>query len=77
MSSKRPTSADEWLDEVLPEDLDWPVLVSTYPRISMGIAVAAGFWIGLRHGSTILQAVSDHAGKVVTEQVDEFLGQQR
>jgi hypothetical protein len=71
------SNAEQWLDEVLPGDLDWQGLVQSYPRISMGIATAAGFWIGLRHGPAILQAVSDFAGRTVSEQIDEFLGQER
>lgn len=69
--------AEQWLDEVLPDDLDWRGLVLSYPRISMGIASATGFWIGLRHGPAILQAVSDFAGRTVNEQIEEFLGQDR
>lgn len=77
MESETTSSAEQWLDEVLPGDLDWQGLVCSYPKISMGIASAAGWWIGLRHGPAILQALSDYAGRIVSEQVDEFLGQER
>ena len=77
METESRSSAEQWLDEVLPEDLDWQGLVRSYPIISLGIATAAGWWVGLRHGPAILQAISDYAGRTVSEQVDEFLGQDR
>ncbi len=77
MAPELPTTSEQWLDEVLPEDLDWQGLVLSYPRISLGIATVAGFWIGLRHGPAILQAVSDFAGRTVNERIEGFLGQER
>ena len=77
MSDVAPSTTEQWLDEILPNDLAWRELVRSYPRTAMGIAAAAGFWIGLRHGPAILQAVSEYAGRTVSQQIDEFLGQER
>lgn len=66
--------ARDALEEVLPDDLDWESLVTSYPRCCLTLVAAAGFWLGVRHGGQILEALSAAAGRTVTEKIDEFLG---
>lgn len=63
------------LDEILPESLEWDRLVRTYPIPALAVAVAGGFYLGLRHGTTILAAVSSYLAAEVSRNVGELIGQ--
>lgn len=65
--------AEEWLDEWLPEELDWEYLVSTYTGPALVAAAAGGFLLGYRHGAEIVGAVVDHLGRRVAEMADQVL----
>ena len=64
------------LDEILPEGLDWERLVRSYPLPALALAAAGGFWLGLRHGPTVLAAVSSYATAQVSKNVSELFGQE-
>lgn len=66
---------EEFLDEILPEDLEWERLVRTYPVPALAVAAAGGFYLGLRHGTAILAAVSSYLAAEVSRNVGELLGQ--
>lgn len=68
------TSAEEILDELLPEDLEWERLVRTYPVPALALAAIGGFVIGLRHGPEILTAVSGFLAAEVSRNVSELIG---
>jgi hypothetical protein len=63
------------LDEILPESLDWERLVRTYPVPALAVAAAGGFYLGLRHGTTILAALSSYIAAEVSRNVGDLLGQ--
>lgn len=65
-----PTSANEVVDELLPEGLDWVRLVRSYPLTSLTVALVGGFLLGRRHGPTIVNAVSRQAGDYVARGVE-------
>jgi hypothetical protein len=73
-SPATPSFADDLLDELLPEALDWRHLVHTYPRACMVAAAAAGFFFGRRHGGLLLAAVGSYVAAEVGESVAEILG---
>lgn len=50
--------ADDIVDELVPGDLDWRRLVTTYPITSVSLASLAGFFLARNHGSTLLTGVS-------------------
>jgi hypothetical protein len=52
--------ADELLDELLPESLDWRHLVRKYPHAALAVAAAAGFWMARRKGDLVLTAVGSY-----------------
>lgn len=62
--------ADELLDELLPEELEWQRLVNRYPRVCLLAALGAGAWLGYRRGRGVLAAL----GAVVTAQVASTVG---
>ncbi len=66
--------ADGILDDLLPEDLDWRSLVSSYPIPALALAALGGFFLGSRHGSEILHAFSDFATREVDRNISSFLG---
>lgn len=66
--------ADEVLDELLPESVDWRHLVETYPRACVVAAAAAGFVLGRRYGSLVVAAVGSYLAAQVGETVSEMLG---
>lgn len=68
------SQADELLDELLPEELDWRRLVRTYPIPALLVAAAGGFVLGRGRGPVILAALSGLAADTVSQGVNEFLG---
>ena len=66
--------ADEILDELLPESLDWRQLVDNYPRACLAAAAAAGFLFGRRYGGTVVTAVGSYLAAQVGESMADILG---
>jgi hypothetical protein len=52
--------ADDFLDELMPSSLDWRHLVRKYPRTSVALAAAAGFWVARRKGDLVLTALGSY-----------------
>lgn len=65
---------DELVDELLPEEVEWERLVRTYPTPALAIAAAAGLWLGLRKGPSLLSALTGFAAAEMTRHVNRFLG---
>jgi hypothetical protein len=72
----RPSTADDLLDEILPEGLEWDRLVRTYPIPAVLLAALGGFLLGRSHGPAILAAVSGFAAAEVSKNVSEVLGRE-
>lgn len=53
----------------MPEELDWVRLVRTYPLTSLAVAAVGGFYLGLRHGPAVLDALAGLAAAEVTRTV--------
>lgn len=71
----RSTLADELLDELLPNELDWQGLVRSYPKTSLVVAAVGGYYIGYSKGRSLLDGLAALAGDTVSRGVNEFLGQ--
>lgn len=65
---------DEFMNEVLPAELDWQRLVRRYPIVSITIAAVGGYVLGRNRGEEILAALSNHAADLVSGQVNDVLG---
>jgi hypothetical protein len=53
-----PSLAEEFLDELMPPEVDWRRWVRRYPIPALLAAAAAGYWLGRsRRGSVIAEAV--------------------
>lgn len=70
-----PSFADELLDELLPESLDWRHLVDNYPRACVAAAAALGFVFGRRYGTAVVGALGAYLASQVGEGVAELLGE--
>lgn len=66
--------SEAFLDELLPEDLEWESVVRTYPLCSLAVAAVGGFYIGRRSGRAIVSAFSESAAERVTTLAGEILG---
>jgi hypothetical protein len=58
--------ASRFLDDLLPEELEWERLVRSYPLAALLVAGVAGYLLGLRSGGPILAAVGETATRRVT-----------
>ncbi len=70
----RDSYADGILDDLLPDDLDWRRLVRSYPIPVLVLSGLGGFFLGSRHGSEILSALSSFATSEVDRNISSFLG---
>lgn len=68
------SAAHDVVDEVMPEDFEWERLVRRYPVPALLLAGVGGFWLGRSRGRAILAAVAAFAAEQVSEEVNEFLG---
>jgi len=68
-------SADQWVDEVAPDDLDWRQLVRRYPIAALAVAALGGFVLGRERGRAIVSALGAYAGDLVAREVNELLGE--
>ena len=66
--------ADGIVDELLPDDLDWRDLVTSYPVPALVLAGLGGFLLGSRHGEQILSAFSSFARREVDRNISSLLG---
>ncbi len=66
--------ADGVLNDVLPDDLDWRRLVCSYPVPALVLSGLGGFFLGSRHGTEILSALSNFAAREVDRNISSFLG---
>ncbi len=68
----RPSTADRWVDELVPEEVDWRDLVCRYPVTAISLAALGGFLVGWSQGSRIVAQVSDVASSRVSATVDRY-----
>jgi hypothetical protein len=73
-SAHRPSTIDDLLDEVLPEELEWDRMVRSYPLPALAVAAVGGFLLGLSHGPAIVAAVTGYVSAQVTRNVSQVLG---
>ena len=65
--------ADQLVDELLPEDLDWRRLVRTYPFPVVALAVGVGFILGRHRGQILLTALGGFAVHQATRNFSKAL----
>jgi len=70
------STEDDFLDELVPEDLDWRPLVRRYPVPALILAAVGGYVLGRGRGTEIIAGVSEFAADAISEGVNEFLGKE-
>jgi hypothetical protein len=63
---------DDFLDEMLPESVDWRHLVDKYPLACVAAAAFAGFWLARTKREMILAAAGSYLAASVGEAVEEI-----
>ncbi len=66
--------ADEILDEILPEEIDWRQLVWSYPKSSLALAALGGYLLGRSRGRKLVSSASQYVGDTVSDGFNEFFG---
>ena len=66
--------ADEIIDELVPAEVDWKAVVTSYPKLSVSLVAVAGFWLGRTHGRKIVSGITGLAAETVNESINEFFG---
>lgn len=66
--------ADDFLDDLLPEELDWRRLVGTYPKTALGIACLGGFLLGRSHGKVLVLAAKGALVAELTRAAEDAVG---
>ena len=66
------TAVDEFIDELLPEAVDWRHLVEKYPRTALAAAAAAGFWLARSRSQLVLTAIGSYFAASIGEVVNEL-----
>lgn len=67
--------ADEIIDELLPEQVDWERLVRSYPLPALALAAAAGFYLAVSRGPVVVSAVTGWAAGEMTRRVNDLVGE--
>ena len=65
---------EEVIDDLLPERLDWRRLVRDYPVPALLVAAAGGYFLGRRHGRSVLAAIPALAMSQVSRRFDPEAG---
>lgn len=64
--------ADEFLDELMPPELEWSRVVRNHPIPALVVAAAAGYWLGRsRRGAAIADAATGAATLALTSRLAE------
>lgn len=63
-------SSDEFVNELLPEELDWASWVRENPWPALALSALGGFLIGRLHGDQIVEGASEMLNDKVQETVE-------
>lgn len=66
--------ADQLVDELLPDELDWRRLVTSYPIASLTAAAVGGYLLGRARGTLIVGALGAFASETVSRNVNALIG---
>lgn len=73
MSKRSDSMADELLDELFPETLDWRRLVRTYPIPALLVSAVGGYVLGRTRGIAVLGALGGVASTMVSANFAELV----
>ena len=67
--------ADQLVDDLLPDEVDWRRLVVEYPIASLAAAGVGGYFLGRVRGGAIVAALAAFASETVSRNVNSVLGE--
>lgn len=67
-------ASDDWVDELLPVDLEWRTAVRRHPWLALGAAAGVGFVVGRLRGARLLEDLTDVATTSITAGITAGLG---
>jgi len=70
-----PSLADEVVDRLVPEGLDWRRVVREHPLASVAVVAGVGFLVGRSRGRAMLAALSAYAVGAISDGVNDALGE--
>lgn len=73
--AREPSMADDLIDQLLPERVDWRRLVGQHPWPAVGLAALGGYLLGRSRGTAVIAALSAFAANAVADGVNEALGE--
>lgn len=65
--------AEELIDELLPEELEWRRLTRRYPSAAVGFAAASGFALAWARGPALVGALSGMVTSRIARNVESVL----
>ncbi|MDA8020324.1 MAG: hypothetical protein MPN21_23035 [Thermoanaerobaculia bacterium] len=68
---------DRFIDELMPDGLEWRRMVRSYPRASLAAAAVGGYLLGRNRGLALLGAFTGFLMHQVGQNVEEFLADWR
>jgi len=68
--------ADELIDQLIPDRVDWRRLVRDHPWPAVGLAAVGGYFLGRTRGRAVIAALSAFAAGAVADGVNEALGEE-
>lgn len=74
--SARAGLADELIDQLIPDRVDWRRLVRDHPWPAVGLAAVGGYLLGRTRGKAVIAALSAFAAGAVADGVNEALGEE-
>jgi ElaB/YqjD/DUF883 family membrane-anchored ribosome-binding protein len=66
---------DDFIDQLIPDRVDWRHLVREHPWPAVGLAAIGGYFLGRSRGSAVIAALSAFAANAVADGVNEALGE--
>jgi len=70
-----PRFADQLVDDLLPDDLDWRRLVTSYPLAALALAGVGGYVLGRARGSAIAGSLAVFASDTLSRNVNALIGE--
>ena len=67
--------ADGLVDELLPDELDWRHMVTSYPVASLAVAAVGGYLLGRARGTAMVGALAVFASETVSKNVNALIGE--
>ena len=67
--------ADQLVDDLLPDEVDWRRLVTSYPLASLALAGVGGYVLGRSRGTAIAAALAAFASDTLSRNVNTLIGE--